>query len=225
MRRRATRLKSVPVWVSLVLLIATGTWVAYAGKAIEPHNQMRSRLEKPPLPIRSVLSRPVMQLEFVRGAEDVRAILQVGSTAEQHNIDDVRRGNELDTKYLIPGYAAFLIVLGLFVAQGSRSSGALVFLAAVATTVVIAGADIVENNAIESVLDALKDDAAAAAAAATVSTAAFVKWTLLGLLLIFLGVAASLSETRRHLLTPFLFLGGMLFLAIVGRHAVERFLT
>jgi hypothetical protein len=211
--------------VSIALVVAAGVWVGDAASAIGPHNRMPSRLEKPPLPIASLPRRPVMQLEFVRGPEDVRAILQVGSASQAKNIEHLRTGNDLDTRHLIPRYAILLIVLSLLVAQGSKTIGDLVFLGGVVAAVLIAGADLVENSGIERILNSPEVDRVTAQASLVVSAAAFVKWTLLGLLSIYLGVVVALSQTWRRWLTPVLFAGGVLVLAIIGRHAVERFLT
>jgi hypothetical protein len=226
MRSRARRLLTViPEWLSIVLLIAAAIWFGFAGKAIDEHNKMSSRLAEPPLPISSLLPRPVMQLEFVRGAEDVRSILQLETGSRQKNVDDLRAGNDLDTRHLIPRYAIVLFVLTLLVSQGSKSIGDLVFLGGVVMVVLIAGADLLENTGIGWILESPAEDGVTGPASTMVSTAAFAKWVLLGLLLIFLGAVASLSRTWRRWLTPVLFATGLLLLAIVGRHAVERFLT
>jgi len=223
--RARTLLAVVPGWVSIVLVIAAGAWVKWAADAIAPHNSVSSRLAKPRLPISSLPRLPVMQLEFVRGAEDGRAILQVGTDAEEKNVAAVKTGNDLDTRHLIPRYAVLLVLLSLLIAQGSKSIGDLVFLAALLATAVIASADLLENSGIARILAAPADDDMTDRAAVMVSAAAFVKWTLLGLLLIYLGVVAWLGQSWRRWLMPVLFAVGLLLLAIVGRHAVERFLT
>ena len=205
------------------LVIAAVAWVKSAADAIAPHNSVSSRLAKPRLPISSLPRLPVMQLEFVRGAEDGRAILQVGTDAEEKNVAAVKTGNDLDTRHLIP---ALRRAVGPPVAahpQGSKSIGDLVFLAALLATAVIASADLLENSGIARILAAPADDDMTDRAAVLVSAAAFVKWTLLGLLLIYLGVVAWLGQSWRRWLMPVLFAVGLLLLAIVGRHAVERF--
>jgi hypothetical protein len=220
-----TLLTVVPTWLSVVCLIAAAAWFYSAAKTIAAHNKMSSRLEKPALPIDSLPRRPVMQLEFVRGANDVRSILQVDSAAQSQNVADVRAGNDYDTRHLILRYAILLIVLTLLVSQGSKTIGDLVFLSGVVMVLLIAAADFWENVGIARILDSPANDAVTGAASTLVSSAAFVKWVLLALLLIYLGVIASLSRTWRRWLTPVLFIAGVLLLAIVSRHSVERFLT
>jgi hypothetical protein len=215
----------VPVLVSLALVLVTATWCVFAILKIGPLNAMESRTKGAPLPIASLPTRPVMQLEFVRGAQDVKAILEVGSTNQSRNVEDVRSGNDLDSTRLIPGYMMLLIALSLLIAQGSRNVGDLLFLVGITMAMLIAGADLIENYGIGRILDAPGDAALTDRMARLVSTAAFVKWTLLGLILIYLGVVASLPQTWRRWLSPVLLGLGIVLLATIGRHAVERFLT
>lgn len=225
MRYRPRTERRLPPVVPIVCVIATVAWCAYATSAIAPFNAMPSRTGNVRLPISSLPMLPVMQLEFARGAEDVKAILEVGRASESKNVNDVREGNELDSWYLIPGYTLLLIALSLLVAQDGRHVSVGLFMIGVTVALAIAAADFTENYGIGQILDAPADAVLANQTAPLVSAAAFVKWTLLGLLLIYLAVVASLPQNWRRWLSPVLLIAGILLLAVVGRHAVDRFLT
>lgn len=214
-------LPSVPAWVVVAALLASAVWSGFAMSQIGPYNRMKARTTG--LPIHSLPPRPVLQIEFARGPEDVESVLEVGHPSEEANIADMRAGNELDSTRLIPGYTLLLVALTLLIARGNRSTGVRLFRACVTVAIVIAVADFTENYGIARLLDALAAGTAITTGAVRlVAIPAFVKWTFLGLIGVALGVVTRLQESWRRWLSPVLLAGGVWTLATVWRHLVDR---
>jgi hypothetical protein len=137
-------------------------------------------------------------MELARSQADLRYILLKGDV--ESNVRDARAGNILDTFLFIPTYTMALLVMGLLVARGSARSGRELFWIVIVVVTVIAVADWTENAGIERTLRHIEieqgprlDDAS------YISYPSMVKWTLIGIVFVVLGVAAMLQssgETR-----------------------------
>ena len=196
-----------------------------AGLIIAPYNQLKDTGRKPVLPIQSLPQRPVMQLAFARHQADVNAVLDVGHDPDKLKIKAIETGNWLDSVALVPGYTLLLVALTLLIARGSRYIGAGLFHAGVVFATTIALADLAENYGIMRVLIATGNaESVSAWVIRLMGASAALKWLLLGLLGIGLGVVASLQEQRwRRWLSLLLLATGLLTLAPIWRHAVDRF--
>ena len=198
------------VWVMAVAIVAIG-----------PHNEMPARTTKV-LPIPSLPQRPVMQLAFARNQTDIDAVLETTKASKTANIEDVRTGNTRDSLFLVPGYTVLLIALTLLIARGSDDEAWWLFRAGVVLVIVLACADLTENFGIARVLtSAEKNEDAVTWVRALMVASAFVKWTVLGLIGVGLGMVTSLQQqTQRRWLTAPLLIAGVWMLATVGRHVV-----
>jgi hypothetical protein len=206
---------------AVVVAVPLAIWLTFAvGASIEPYNEMRARTTR--LPIESLPRKPVLQLEFARGSADVEAILEVGRGTQAQNVSDVRRGNELDSWRLIPSYTLLFVLISLLIGQGSERIGVRVFLVGAVVSLIIAGFDWRENAGISQLLDSPSDQSITSEAAARVAQSAFIKWVLIGIFFLGLGVAAYLQQTWRRFLAPVLLLVGVWVLAPVWRHVVDR---
>jgi hypothetical protein len=196
-------------------------WLTVAvGASIDRFNAMPARTTR--LPIESLPRKPVLQLEFARGSADVETILEVGRDTQARNVADVRRGNELDTWRLIPSYTLLFMLIALLIGQGSQRIGMRVFLVGAVVALIIAGFNWRENAGISRLLDSPADQSVTSEAAARVAQSAFIKWVLIGIFFLGLGVAAYLQQTWRRFLAPVLLLVGVWVLAPVWRHVVDR---
>jgi hypothetical protein len=221
----AIPLRAVPDAVVVTAVLVATVWVVVGTRIITPYNQMEGLGRVTALPIQSLPARPVMHLTFARSQADVSAVLDVGNDREQLKIKAVDTGNWLDSVALVPGYTLLLIALTLLIARGSRYIGPGLFQAGVVFAISIALADLAENYGIMRVLSATGDAEPVSAWVLRLMVAsAALKWMLLGLVGIGLGVVASLQEqTWRRRLSLLLLATGLLTLAPIWRHAVDRF--
>ncbi len=82
---------------------------------IKPRNDLPGRGDVP-LPMKSLGTAPILQLELARNEQDIAAILIKGEV--KTNIADARAGNRLDTWLFIPLYAGSLLLTGIFLSRG-----------------------------------------------------------------------------------------------------------
>jgi hypothetical protein len=85
-----------------------------------PHNKLRGR-GGAPLPNPHLFGSPVLNLELVRTADDLRAIIMVGDVTR--NVADARTGTLLDSFLFVPAYSGLLFCVGLMLSRATARSG------------------------------------------------------------------------------------------------------
>jgi multisubunit Na+/H+ antiporter MnhG subunit len=137
-------------------------------------------------------------------------------------VTELRAGNWLDTWLLIPGYIVLFVTLVLLIAHGMPNAATAIVRVGLAITAVVVLADLIENYHLERIVSSLHDPEMVNRALAVTTPAAFIKWGGLGTLLVGLGAAAALQDNWRRRLTFVLLAVGILMLAPILRHAVDR---
>ena len=169
-------------WIAVALLI----FVSIVNIALlRPNNQLVCR-DTSPLPIPHLVGGPVVQLELARSEDDIRSVLMAGDTEE--NVKDARQGNRYETFLFIPGYTALFLVLARLIDRRR-------FAIAACAICLAAVSDWVENAGIERTLTHIESTGQPQPGDANaISRPSIVKWSLLSVILLGLGVTA----IRRH---------------------------
>jgi len=173
--------------VTLVLLVLFGAGVAIL--LLGPRNELKGRGGNQDLPIKSLGTKPIQQIELARNEADLRLILLKGNARQ--NVTDARAGNIFDTFLFIPTYTAALLLMALLVARGGVRDQRELFWIMVILVAVIAVTDWSENAGIERTLNHIDSGRGIQADDANyISYPSMVKWTVIGLVLFALGIAA-----------------------------------
>jgi hypothetical protein len=156
---------------------------------IAPHNKLPGR-GNAPLPMH-LGGGPILQVELARNENDLRAVLMNGDV--ERNLRDARFGNNWDTRLFIPGYAGFLLVVGVWLARGGRRLRGFLLFVALLVVPVIAICDWAENYGISQALNHMETGAPQPGDARHISAPSTVKWSLLAVTLLCYAVAAFLQ--------------------------------
>lgn len=215
-------LRRVALAAMVTALIVGTVWVMAGAAILAPYSAVEGIVRTVPLPIDTLPKRPVVQLALARNQDDIDIVLDRAHDSGRLNIRDVRTGNILDTMLFVPGYSLFFIACIALIARSSGRAATFVFSAGVVLTVALAVADLAENQGIALVLEAAeRGQAMSEMARQTMVAASLGKWTLLGLMFLFLGAATALQEGLwRRWVPPLLFVLGIWQLAIITRHVV-----
>jgi hypothetical protein len=216
-------LHAAPDAAITTMIVVTAVWVAVAVVWIAPHSQMKGITRTSSLPMATLPEQPVVQLAFARHQDDINTVLLAGEDGHQQAVAHIAAGNLLDTMVLVPGYTLLLIALSLLIARASGPAAMTVFGAGLLLATALAIADLTENYGIATALSAVQHGQVMTDAARRIMVAAaFVKWTLMALIGIGLGVAAALHHRTwgRRYVAPVLLAVSMVMLARVARHGV-----
>jgi hypothetical protein len=158
---------------------------------IKPRNSLRGRGDAP-LPMKSLGTAPVLQLELVRKDQDISAILTKGDV--RANVADARAGNWIDTWLFIPLYASSLLLMGTFLTRGeTRWPEALLWFSILAVCT-IAICDWTENAGIERTLRHIEaNNVPQAGDAKAIALPSRIKWILLAVVLLMYAISALLQ--------------------------------
>jgi hypothetical protein len=176
------------VFAAAALLIAA----ILAGRfLIKPKNDLPGR-GGAPLPMKSLGTAPILQLELARNEQDISAIVTTGEV--KTNIADARAGNRLDTWLFIPLYAGSLLLMGIFLSRGEiRWPGASLWFSILAVGT-IAISDWTENAGIERTLQHIEaNQAPQSGDAAAIAVPSRIKWILLAVVLLVYAICALLQ--------------------------------
>ena len=222
MMERHDALRRVPLAAMVTALVVGVVWVIAGVAILAPHNAVKGIARTVPLPIETLPNRPVLQWARARSQDDIDTVLDRAHDSGKHNITDVRTGNILDTMLFVPGYSFFFIACIALIARSSGRAATFVFGAGLVLTVALAVADFAENQGIALALEAAeRGQAMSEMARQTMVAASLAKWTLLGIMFLFLGAATALQERLwRRWVPPVLFALGIWQLAVITRHVV-----
>jgi len=158
---------------------------------IKPKNDLHGRGDAP-LPIKSLGTAPILQLELARNEQDISAILTKGEL--KANIADARAGNRYDTWLFIPLYSSSLLLMGIFLTRGAtRWPKALLWFSILAVSV-IAISDWTENAGIDRTLNHLEaNNAPQPGDAGAIALPGRTKWILLAVVLLVYAISALLQ--------------------------------
>lgn len=173
------------VWATALLLVFA---LAVAVALLGPRNRLDGR-RGAALPMKSLGSRPILQLELVRNEKEISDVLLAGDW--RANVADARAGNRIDTWLFIPAYGGFLLLTAVLLARGGAPLGRGLFwfcMIAVCTLVVC---DWIENAGIERALRHIEASGTPHPGdAAAIRLPACAKWVLLAVVLLVFAVSA-----------------------------------
>ena len=158
---------------------------------IKPRNDLPGRGDAP-LPIKSLGTAPILQLELARTEQDISAVLTKGDV--KTNIADARAGNQMDTWLFIPLYSGSLLLMGISLTRGeTRWPGALLWFSILAVCI-IAICDWTENAGIERTLNHIEARSAPQPGDAhAIAFPSRIKWVLLAVVLLVYAISALLQ--------------------------------
>ena len=197
---------------------------AIGGILIGPHNALKGR-KCAKLPMKSLGDSPILQVELARSEEDLQKVIGAGDLDQ--NIKDARAGNLLDSFVFIPGYAGYLLTLGLLLARGESRYAKALFLLAVIAVPVAALCDELENYGIEKTLQHFSEPEHKAhpGDAMHISIPSIIKWVLITVVSIVYGIVAIRHPRHwgRFVIGAMLLLAGLCLAFMLIRYALERF--
>jgi hypothetical protein len=212
-----------------ILALAFLALAVFGGWKIGPYNELPDRKpgDKLPMELGRLGNRPVIEIELARNESDLIAVLKSGEHWEK-NLENAKRGNELDTFLFIPGYAGLLLFLGLLVGcQVPQWRSALSVIALVGAPL-IAILDWLENAGITATLNhfGAVPHMPQVGDAVRISDPSFVKWTLIASILLFYFLALfanarKISWAYRLIALAALSLSGITFYTL-GLYVIAR---
>jgi hypothetical protein len=221
---RRTPLSTIALAIcSVAFLVCT----AIGATVLAPFNALKGRACAK-LPMQSLGDRPIIQVELARNEDDLRAIFRPPGIAEENfkqTIRDARTGNKIDSLLFIPGYAGFLLTLGVLLARSEPRYARTLFLLAVIAVPLAALCDELENRGIEKTLQHFESAREPEAGDADrIAIPSIVKWVLLTLVLPAYGAIAIRSPQlwERFLLGAILLLAGLGQAVMLVQYAMER---
>src|SRR5258706_403515 len=172
--------------LAAALLLIAALAVGYF--LIKPKNDLHGR-GGAPLPMKSLGTAPILQLELARNEQDISEILTKGKVAT--NIADARAGNRYDTWLFIPLYAGSLLLMGISLSRGdTRWPKALLWFSILAVST-IAICDWTENAGIERTLNHIDATSAPQPGdAGAISLPGRTKWILITVVLLVYAISA-----------------------------------
>lgn len=192
--------------------------------ALGGYNRLPGRDAAVPLPMKSLGSRPVLQLELARGDADVAAILATRDDAARTRlVQNLRNGTWLDSLYLIPAYTLLLAALALLIQRGGKITSRKIFITTLWAIAAIALCDALENWGIAHVASLLDHNEPLTGVAWRIASPALVKWILLAVVLTVLGALALMHSGWRLVAGALLSVAGPMTAVQLVRYFAERF--